>query len=60
MSLSTQLRATKNFIADFSLTIPDDLPDDCAVAGNCVLQWYWYATQNKQTYISCVDFEIST
>jgi hypothetical protein len=43
---------------DFSVTIPDDLPADCGQGGNCVLQWYWYATGNEQTYISCLDFTI--
>ncbi|KAG9256859.1 uncharacterized protein F5Z01DRAFT_491259 [Emericellopsis atlantica] len=44
---------------DFNITIPQDLPTDCAEAGNCVIQWYWYATGNKQTYISCLDFEVT-
>ncbi|KFH44916.1 hypothetical protein ACRE_042860 [Hapsidospora chrysogenum ATCC 11550] len=43
---------------DFSVTIPDGLPADCGQGGNCVLQWYWYATGNEQTYISCLDFTI--
>ncbi|KAL2208628.1 hypothetical protein CC79DRAFT_1381754 [Sarocladium strictum] len=44
--------------ADFTVTIPEDLPGDCATPGNCVMQWFWYATGNKQTYISCVDFQL--
>ncbi|KAH8179379.1 lytic polysaccharide mono-oxygenase, cellulose-degrading domain-containing protein [Sarocladium implicatum] len=44
--------------ADFNVTVPEDLPESCAEPGNCVIQWYWYATSNKQTYISCLDFEL--
>lgn len=44
---------------DFSVTIPDGLPAECSEAGNCVIQWYWYATSNEQTYISCLDFELA-
>lgn len=42
----------------FSVTIPDDLGDKCANAGDCVLQWYWYAQSVDQTYESCVDFTV--
>ncbi|KAJ5488114.1 Chitin-binding domain 3 [Penicillium expansum] len=42
----------------FSVTIPDDLGSQCATAGDCVLQWYWYAESIDQTYESCVDFTI--
>ncbi|CAI7608290.1 unnamed protein product [Penicillium glandicola] len=42
----------------FSVTIPDDLDDQCATAGDCVLQWYWYAESIDQTYESCVDFTV--
>ncbi|KGO75620.1 Chitin-binding, domain 3 [Penicillium italicum] len=42
----------------FSVTIPDDLGSQCVTAGECVLQWYWYAQSIDQTYESCVDFTI--
>lgn len=29
---------------------------DCTQAGDCVLQWFWFGTNAKQTYESCVDF----
>ncbi|KAJ5407187.1 hypothetical protein N7465_008471 [Penicillium sp. CMV-2018d] len=44
---------------DFSVTIPEDLGSQCATAGDCVLQWYWYAESIDQTYESCVDFTVS-
>lgn len=44
----------------FSVTMPAGLgasgSGDCAVAGDCVLQWFWFGTNAKQTYESCVDF----
>ncbi|ORY67281.1 uncharacterized protein BCR38DRAFT_482904 [Pseudomassariella vexata] len=41
----------------FSVTMPTDLAaGTCAVAGDCVLQWFWFGTGAKQTYESCVDF----
>jgi len=40
----------------FSVTIPSDLGSKCAVAGDCVLQWWWNSPESKQTYESCVDF----
>jgi hypothetical protein len=43
---------------DFSVTIPKDLGSQCATAGDCVLQWYWYAESIDQTYESCVDFTV--
>ncbi|OAL51644.1 hypothetical protein IQ07DRAFT_386717 [Pyrenochaeta sp. DS3sAY3a] len=43
---------------EFSVTIPEGLEEKCAVAGDCVLQWWWYGTGAKQTYESCVDFKI--
>lgn len=43
---------------DFSVTIPEDLGSQCATAGDCVLQWYWYAESIDQTYESCVDFTV--
>jgi hypothetical protein len=47
-------------IADFNVTIPDSLSSACDVGGKCVLQWYWYASGNKQTYESCLDFYVKT
>ncbi|KAF2029173.1 hypothetical protein EK21DRAFT_68305 [Setomelanomma holmii] len=43
---------------EFSVTVPEGLEEKCAVAGDCVLQWWWYGTAAKQTYESCVDFRI--
>lgn len=42
----------------FSVTLPDDLGSQCATAGDCVLQWYWYAESIDQTYESCIDFSL--
>lgn len=42
----------------FTVTIPD-LGTACKVAGDCVLQWWWYGTKARQTYESCVDFTIA-
>ncbi|KIY68190.1 hypothetical protein CYLTODRAFT_421860 [Cylindrobasidium torrendii FP15055 ss-10] len=42
---------------EFSVTIPD-VSSECATAGACAIQWFWYATENSQTYESCVDFVI--
>ena len=45
----------------FSVTLPTasaELSAACAVAGQCVLQWFWFGTAAKQTYESCVDFVI--
>lgn len=45
---------------NFDVTIPTTLAaTDCAVAGECVLQWFWFGTAAKQTYESCVDFVIA-
>lgn len=35
-----------------------ELSAACTVAGQCVLQWFWFGTAAKQTYESCVDFVI--
>lgn len=44
---------------DFDVTIPATLAaTDCTVAGECVLQWFWFGTAAQQTYESCVDFVI--
>ncbi|KAJ3500156.1 hypothetical protein NLJ89_g9915 [Agrocybe chaxingu] len=40
---------------DFTVVLPD-LGAPCQQAGACAIQWWWYATSNKQTYQSCVDF----
>lgn len=45
----------------FSVTLPKssaELSATCAVAGKCVLQWFWFGDAAKQTYESCVDFVI--
>ncbi|KAK8060970.1 hypothetical protein PG996_010900 [Apiospora saccharicola] len=41
---------------DFNVTIPETLSSACDMAGKCAIQWYWWASKNKQTYESCVDF----
>ncbi|KAI9055231.1 hypothetical protein LZ554_000195 [Drepanopeziza brunnea f. sp. 'monogermtubi'] len=43
---------------DFTITIPADLGDQCATAGDCVLQHWWDARSVDQTYESCVDFTV--
>ncbi|KAL4930331.1 uncharacterized protein BDV17DRAFT_289940 [Aspergillus undulatus] len=43
---------------DYNVTIPDTLGSSCSEAGNCVIQWYWYASGNEQTYESCNDFYV--
>ncbi|KAE8158365.1 hypothetical protein BDV40DRAFT_291886 [Aspergillus tamarii] len=45
---------------DYNVTIPDTLGSTCSQAGNCVIQWYWYASGNKQTYESCHDFYVES
>lgn len=40
----------------FSVTMPNVTAGACAAAGQCVLQWFWFGTNAKQTYESCVDF----
>jgi len=42
----------------FNVTMPD-VSSQCAVAGNCVLQWWWDSRESDQTYMSCVDFKMS-
>ncbi|CAI6091756.1 unnamed protein product [Clonostachys chloroleuca] len=44
---------------NFNVTIPAGLEETCGEAGKCVIQWYWYATKNKQTYESCLDIQVS-
>ncbi|KFX99248.1 hypothetical protein V490_01876 [Pseudogymnoascus sp. VKM F-3557] len=43
---------------NFNVTIPSGLESTCGTAGKCVIQWYWYAIANDQTYESCHDFYI--
>ncbi|KAF2738947.1 hypothetical protein EJ04DRAFT_509118 [Polyplosphaeria fusca] len=40
----------------FSVTMPVDLGGACQVAGECVMQWFWFGTSAQQTYENCVDF----
>ncbi|TVY55901.1 hypothetical protein LCER1_G002150, partial [Lachnellula cervina] len=42
----------------FEVTIPE-LGGRCAIAGECVLQWWWYGTAVEQTYESCLDFTVA-
>ncbi|CZR68545.1 uncharacterized protein PAC_18444 [Phialocephala subalpina] len=42
----------------FDFTIPTTLGSQCATAGDCVIQWWWYGTAAKQTYESCIDFTV--
>jgi hypothetical protein len=42
---------------NFSVTMPTNLAaNQCTVAGECVMQWFWFGTSAQQTYESCVDF----
>ncbi|RYP61744.1 hypothetical protein DL771_010015 [Monosporascus sp. 5C6A] len=43
----------------FDITIPSNLGNECATAGDCVIQWYWDARSIDQTYESCIDFTVS-
>ncbi|KAH9896217.1 chitin binding domain-containing protein [Xylariomycetidae sp. FL2044] len=43
---------------NFDITIPSDLGSECATAGDCVIQWYWFAEDIDQTYESCIDFTL--
>ncbi|KAF2793189.1 hypothetical protein K505DRAFT_244985 [Melanomma pulvis-pyrius CBS 109.77] len=40
----------------FSVKMPTNLAGSCEVAGECVLQWFWFGTSAQQTYENCVDF----
>ncbi|KAJ7366121.1 hypothetical protein DFH08DRAFT_948172 [Mycena albidolilacea] len=40
---------------DFTVVVPN-LGTQCAKAGQCAIQWWWWGVQVKQTYESCVDF----
>jgi hypothetical protein len=41
---------------NFNVTMPADLGTSCQVAGECVMQWFWFGTSAQQTYENCVDF----
>ncbi|PFH63223.1 hypothetical protein XA68_16662 [Ophiocordyceps unilateralis] len=41
---------------DFNVTMPQLKQGQCSKPGACVLQWFWFGTEAKQTYESCVDF----
>ncbi|KAH8894895.1 hypothetical protein GQ53DRAFT_820561 [Thozetella sp. PMI_491] len=43
---------------DFTVTLPD-VRRQCATAGACVLQWWWFANRARQSYESCIDFTMS-
>lgn len=40
----------------FSVTMPQLPAGKCKVAGECVVQWFWFGEAAQQTYESCVDF----
>jgi hypothetical protein len=42
----------------FNVTVPEGLESRCDEGGKCVMQWFWYAISNVQTYESCHDFYI--
>lgn len=42
---------------NFSFRMPTQLAaGQCAMAGQCTMQWFWLGTKAQQTYESCVDF----
>ncbi|RDA88785.1 hypothetical protein CP533_2369 [Ophiocordyceps camponoti-saundersi (nom. inval.)] len=41
---------------EFSVKIPQLAEGECTQPGACVLQWFWFGTEAKQTYENCVDF----
>ncbi|KAG9235082.1 hypothetical protein BJ875DRAFT_375034 [Amylocarpus encephaloides] len=43
---------------NFNVTVPTTLGASCAVAGACVMQWFWFGTGAQQTYESCVDMMV--
>lgn len=43
----------------FSVTVPQVAGDACKVAGQCVMQWFWFGEKAVQTYESCVDFVLA-
>lgn len=40
----------------FSVVMPQMQPGQCAQAGECTMQWFWFGTNAQQTYESCIDF----
>lgn len=42
----------------YNVTIPDTISETCPEAGDRLIQWYWYASGNEQTYQSCHDFAL--
>ncbi|KAM0283118.1 hypothetical protein ACHAQH_002598 [Verticillium albo-atrum] len=40
----------------FQVTMPQLPVGQCAQAGECTMQWFWFGTNAEQTYESCVDF----
>ncbi|KAG9118735.1 hypothetical protein FRC07_006615 [Ceratobasidium sp. 392] len=56
LSLCKGLQANQE---NFNITLPTDLGNKCATAGDCVIQWFWDARSIDQTYESCIDFTIS-
>lgn len=52
-------KATPVDQTDFNVTLPD-VSAQCAVAGACVLQWWWYGVGARQSYESCVDFTMAS
>ncbi|KIW01839.1 uncharacterized protein PV09_06689 [Verruconis gallopava] len=45
---------------DFSVTMPQLADGQCAQAGQCTIQWFWFGTKAQQTYESCVDFVMAS
>lgn len=43
----------------FSVKVPKVAGGACQVAGECVLQWFWFGENALQTYESCVDFVLA-
>ncbi|KAF2145034.1 uncharacterized protein K452DRAFT_284424 [Aplosporella prunicola CBS 121167] len=56
---ATTESGVKKTDTNFEVTMPSDLGSKCSTAGDCVLQWYWFAESIDQTYESCVDFTMS-
>lgn len=44
---------------NFNVTIPTTLGSQCATAGVCALQWFWFGRAAVQTYESCVDMVVA-
>jgi hypothetical protein len=45
---------------DFSVTFPQLAAGQCTQPGECTMQWFWFGTNAKQTYESCVDFVVAS